>query len=971
MMLLPRCIWTSAVLLLAASSAVAKDDPHWIWAEGERGGSNSVALRTTFQVSEDSDGVELWLANAYCECKVFLNGELLQYIRAFHPPSHVDLEPLQAGENELGFVCLGVEGPSALAARLEADKTRLVTNTAWQVTEVSAPLIPWQDLAAATWVPATSFGMLDQRIWNGDGVATNIADDYTQWKRALEQTGSTAADQLEVQPGFQVERLYSSGEGEGSWISLAEDPQGRWVIGHEDAGLVRITLPEDGRSSLEKLEFPARECRGLLFAHDSLFAMGNNSLALFRLRDTNGDDSFDKIEQIKSFAGGVGHGRNQLTLGPAGKIYAIFGDSVEQPADAQYLPPLVPRPDDVQKTQNGFVACTDEQGEHWHVIARGLRNPYGIDFNRNGDMFTYDADAEYDMGSSWYRPTRVLHLLPGGDYGWRSVTQRWPPYDPDSASIPRPTLDIGRGSPTAVEFAAGDNFPASYRDTLFALDWSYGRILAVHLQPCGSSYVGAAEVFLRGSPLNVTDVEFGRDGAMYFVTGGRKTQSGLYRVRYVGDKTPEPELTPQQTAVARHADAARQQRRQFESLRGKPSQSALETAWRHLDNCDPWIRHAARTVVESWPVTMWRERALEETNTDRFLSAALALERFGDEKDREALGRRLATLDAHGLLHWNQIEWADLCLRQLATSDPSDAKWDGLFDELRIVFPAYYYPLDYQTSQLLAKRDNGLLVPLAMQLLEQSSTIGNQRQQMHWMFILSTQSQGWTAELHQRYFAALRDMDTFEAGEGMPAFRRLIRNAALANVPEGERDRWKRWFDETAAERLPELPPARTTIVKQWSVNDFQDLQQELGKDPDLPRGKQMFATARCVVCHRVGTEGGASGPDLTGVARRFAGRDLLASILDPSAVVAEKYANTLFELADGRVLSGRTLVTDYRSPDAELIPDLLTPEKTVSFSKQEIVQRRVSPVSPMPKGLVDGLDKQEVLDLLAYLLAK
>jgi len=132
-----------------------------------------------------------------------------------------------------------------------------------------------------------------------------------------------------------------------------------------------------------------------------------------------------------------------------------------------------------------------------------------------------------------------------------------------------------------------------------------------------------------------------------------------------------------------------------------------------------------------------------------------------------------------------------------------------------------------------------------------------------------------------------------------------------------------------------------------------------------------MFATARCVVCHRVGAEGGVSGPDLTGVARRFAARDLLASILDPSAVIAEKYANTSFELADGRVLSGRTLVTDYRAPEAELIPDLLAPEKTISFAKQEIVQSRVSPVSPMPKGLVDGLDKQEVLDLLAYLLAQ
>ena len=429
--------------------------------------------------------------------------------------------------------------------------------------------------------------------------------------------------------------------------------------------------------------------------------------------------------------------------------------------------------------------------------------------------------------------------------------------------------------------------------------------------------------------------------------------------------------TPQRAAAVRHAATARDRRRQLESLRGEESQNALETAWQHLDASDPWIRHAARTVVESLPVTMWRDRALEEANVDRFLSAALALERFGDDKDRATLGWRLASLKAHRLLPWQQIEWADLCFRQLVTGDVNNAKWDRMFDELRVVFPTNYYPLDYHTSQLLAKRDNGLLVPLAMQLLEQSSQIGNQRQQMHWLYLLSTQSQGWTPELRDRYFIALRDMDTFEAGEGMPTFRRLIREAALGNVPEADRDHWKKWLDEKAAERLPELPPARTSVVKQWTAKDFQDLQQELGKDPDPQRGKQMFATARCVVCHRVRAEGGVSGPDLTGVARRFSARDLLSSILDPSAVVSEKYANTLFELADGRVLSGRTLVTDYRSPNAELIPDLLAPEKTISFSKQEIVERRVSPVSPMPKGLVDGLDKQEVVDLLAYLLTQ
>ena len=243
--------------------------------------------------------------------------------------------------------------------------------------------------------------------------------------------------------------------------------------------------------------------------------------SLFRLRDTDGDDNFNEVRRIAEFKGDVGHGRNQLTLGPDGMIYAIFGDAVYEPPEAMSWIPTGNHPTEVEATRSGFVARLDPQNDRWDVVVRGLRNPYGIDFNQAGDMFTYDADAEYDMGASWYRPTRMNHLLVGGDYGWRRVTGQWPPYFPDRPDTPQPTLDIGKGSPTAVEFEQGDQFPWPYDNSLFILDWAYGRILAVAMEPRGASYQATPEPFLRGRPLNVTDLEFGRDGAMYFVTGGR------------------------------------------------------------------------------------------------------------------------------------------------------------------------------------------------------------------------------------------------------------------------------------------------------------------------------------------------------------------------------------------------------------------------------------------------------------------
>ncbi len=59
------------------------------------------------------------------------------------------------------------------------------------------------------------------------------------------------------------------------------------------------------------------------------------------------------------------------------------------------------------------------------------------------------------------------------------------------------------------------------------LDWSWGKMWAVHLSPQGASYTATKEEFLSGLPLPLTDaVIHPGDGSMYFSIGGRKVQSG-------------------------------------------------------------------------------------------------------------------------------------------------------------------------------------------------------------------------------------------------------------------------------------------------------------------------------------------------------------------------------------------------------------------------------------------------------------
>ncbi len=135
------------------------------------------------------------------------------------------------------------------------------------------------------------------------------------------------------------------------------------------------------------------------------------------------------------------------------------------------------------------------------MIVAGLRNHYDIAFNALGDLFTYDSDMEWDVGTPWYRPTRIYQLVSGGDYGFRESSGKLMAYCPD---IVPPLVEVGPGSPTGMVSGMGAKFPAKYQNAIYACDWTYGTLYAVHLVPEGAGYRATLEEFLAGKPLPLT-----------------------------------------------------------------------------------------------------------------------------------------------------------------------------------------------------------------------------------------------------------------------------------------------------------------------------------------------------------------------------------------------------------------------------------------------------------------------------------
>jgi putative heme-binding domain-containing protein len=962
-----RGLALAGVLLVAAALRGGDDTPHWIWTKGPASGE--VRFQKAIPVAQPPQVAPLKLAADFCQAVVRINGRAALVVEPFCQAAECDVAALiRPGANSIEIVARPVGGPAAVALSLAA-----VAGNEQQ------PVVTDE-----TWSAARSLGRVAPELW-GVGrrsIDVDALENYEQWRQASGALSATDPATFLTAPGFEIALVRTAQPDEGSWVSMALDPQGRVTIAREDQGLLRLTLDRQGKQveKVEPINTDLQECRGLLYAHGALYANANNSKGLYRLRDADGDGKFEDAQRLREFPGGVGHGRNDLALGPDGLIYSIHGDSVDVPAK-EIFDRTSPHRDARrgQKTSEGYLVRTDQDGQRWEIVAGGLRNPFGVAFNAASDAFTYDADAEFDMGTPWYRPTRLVQLVCGADYAWRGVTGTWPPYFCDHAGRTPATLDIGKGSPTAVEFGAKSSFPPPYKDALFILDWTYGRVIAVHLAPRGAGNRAAAETFLQGRPLNVTDLAFGPDGAMYLVTGGRKTQSALYRIAYTGQPADPPAASLHERECAAHAAEVRKLRQSLEAFHGRLDPAAPAAAWPHLDSPDSLLRHAARLAVLHQPVDSWRARVLGDERPTATLGGTLMLLETGDAGPAGLLLDRLLSLRPAELDVSQQLMLLE-AYRLLSdrAGDEVRARRERIIAQIDDLSSAGkeapVHVSSLGTDREVRRQWCRLLVELqAPRATERTAAalLGSdvQEDRIMGLFLLRNVKQGWTPQTRRAFFTALAEAPKWLGGEGMPQLAKRLRDEAVATLSDDERHQ----LADVLAPPPPEpdlILPARP-VVQQWKPEDFAAMLADANRRGDAQRGSAVFREAQCVRCHRVGARGPAVGPDLSHVAGRFSRRDMLLSVLTPSAVVAENYRNLQVQLADGRTLTGRVLVEgDYRSETLRLATNPLKPAEIAELNKREIVQSRLTETSPMPGGLLATFDEQAVLDLLAYLEA-
>jgi putative heme-binding domain-containing protein len=333
---------------------------------------------------------------------------------------------------------------------------------------------------------------------------------------------------LKVPAGFEVAE-YADSRLANDIYCMTVDPAGRIIVAGR--GYIRALVDDDGDGKADRAIDVAHEPKdgamGLCWEGDTLYVTGDGGVRRFRIKDGKAAGPSELIRKMKT---GGEHAAHAIRRGPDGWLYVLCGNNTG--IDRSFAEtPASP----VKNPIAGCVLRFSPDLKHSEIVAHGFRNPYGMDFDLGGELYTFDSDNERCVSLPWYEPTRFYRIVPGGFYGWlnpqRASFWRMPPYYFD---VVAPVATLGRGSPTGVACYRHAQFPSTYRGGFFLCDWTFG---VVHFVRPGSP----PQMFLSSVGESgfapTAAVVHAATGDLYISTGGRGTRGAVYRIRFPDGKS--------------------------------------------------------------------------------------------------------------------------------------------------------------------------------------------------------------------------------------------------------------------------------------------------------------------------------------------------------------------------------------------------------------------------------------------------
>jgi putative heme-binding domain-containing protein len=963
-----------------------KPAPAWIWKSSTPGEHEKVFFRREFELPSDvaSAAITVVCDNWH---RLLVNGQQVGMAGDWNQPhSYEVLAHLKSGSrNVIAVEGRNEDGPAGMALRFRATlrngkNLHVVSDANWQCSGEAPD--GWQNLdfpAGASWSKAVVVAKMGDPPW------MNVMPPEVEDAGGSEDmTGS-----YQVAAGFKLERIYQIPSDRGSWVAMTVDGKGRLICADQYGKIYQVTPPSGPGevTKAEPLAIPLQGAHGLLWHQGVLWVMineGSDQSGVWRVTDSNNDGDPDKPELVKAFNGRGEHGPHSLVPSPDGRaIFAIAGNHTDlAEMDSSLVPrvwaedQLLPRRPDARghardrMAPGGWIARFTPDGKNWQLFSSGYRNSFDMAFNEHGDLFTYDADMEWDLGMPWYRPTRICHVVPGSEFGWRNGTGKWPDYYEDSMPS---QLDLGPGSPTGLVSGRGAKFPAKYQRALFALDWTFATLYAIHLTPDGAGYRAEREEFVAGKGLPLTDATIGKDGNLYFLTGGRRTESALWRVAYTGGESTDP----------------------VEYRSKELSLPDVEEAVDALGSGDRVARFNARITLENkGPKPLQAILSNSASQPWQVIGASIGLARTGSAAHVPEIAAALDRLEWTKLDLQQQLNWLRAAGLAFARHGfPEESIRQKILSKIDASFPASNEVLNRELCRMLSYLQAPRVVsrtltlmdtagpsepPKWLELASRNPGYGKTVKEMianlppaqviHYVYCLRVVKGPWHGDERKRFFAWLAKLSGNKGGESYGGFITDLRNQTLATCTAEERV----WVEKLPS-GAPPNPFANLPEIKgpgrEWTIDEVAKLAESGLEGRDKKKGQDIYRASLCAACHRYGNEGGSAGPDLTSVGGRFSVRDLAEAILDPSKVVSDQFAFDLIARPDGTEVTGKIIEEKDKKWIIATNPFDFT--QTTEIEQNDIKAVKHSPISPMPPGLINRLNPDELKDLLAYLLGK
>ena len=538
-------------------SPTAKPEREWIWHADSQSESRKgdAYFRRVMELPDIEKAFIEFEADDSCE--VFVNGRRVGTSKAARTIERVDISTaVRAGKNIIAIRATNRQSDGAglkvgfMFKPIDAKWRIVVSDAEWKSSKIPAQnwqLLRFDDLK---WNAAISIDRNNKVVVETETAKVKSTPVVASLGDYDSKNSPPPVERFTTKPGFIVDEVIDHAS-IGSVVAMAFNEFGHIIASQEGGPLVLIyDADKDGTPEKTRIYCElVKNIQGILPLNGDVYVTGEgpDGSGLYRLMDEDRNGELEKSDLLLKFQGAPGeHGPHQIAFGPDGCIYVVVGNHAklstpiddDSPYRLTYEGDLVqPRFEDPGghaegiKAPGGTVVRLELASKKVQIVAGGLRNAYDLAFHPNGALYVHDSDMEADIGAIWHRTTGLFRIVEGGEYGWRSGWANWPEYYLDRL----PALATsGRGSPTGMTFYSHFKYPAKYHRALFMADWSEGRILSINVESTDKTK-GQIEEFVSGTPMNITDLEVGPDGWLYFSTGGRGTDGGIYRVRWSGE----------------------------------------------------------------------------------------------------------------------------------------------------------------------------------------------------------------------------------------------------------------------------------------------------------------------------------------------------------------------------------------------------------------------------------------------------